>query len=133
MRAENISLRYKLLVKKKVFTALLTLLFPLAITACVKYNQSLTFTNVQKKQIIELKTKTKDELVHGISIKVTGHIEGEAKIILMSGGKPYRTEAITGKVKVRWDGDWYSDTAEIHYEPTNVKSGELLFEYFFAT
>lgn len=43
--------------------------------------------------------------MHGISIKVTGHIEGEAKIILMSGGKPYRTESLTGKVKVRWDGE----------------------------
>lgn len=43
------------------------------------------------------------------------------------------TELMEGKVDFTWYGDWFSDTAEIKYEPIQVKDGELVIDYLFAT
>jgi hypothetical protein len=48
-------------------------------------------------------------------------------------GKPYKTEKLENNFQITWSGDWYSETAEIRYEPINAKKGELVIEYRFGT
>ena len=66
---------------------------------------------------------------YAISIRGSGRLDGEATITLLLGGQPYRVERVTGPVDFRWGGDWYSETAEVRYEPANVRSGKVVLHY----
>jgi len=99
--------------------------------ACTRYDQVTKINNIFDAQTIVLRNVSGKGPVHSISIKVGGHIDGEATIYLMLDGKPYKTEKIENNISIAWGGDWYSDTAEIRYEPNRVKEGELIIKYRF--
>lgn len=101
--------------------------------ACGKYDHEIGVADVRKKEVIVLKNEPNQGHVYGIRIQGRGNIKGEATISLMDNGGAYRTERLRGGVSFRWGGDWYSDTAEIRYEPIHVDSGELAIEYQFST
>ena len=61
-----------------------------------------------------------------------GKLEGEAQLILMLNGAPYKTERMKGKVIIDWGGDWYSDSMELRYQPSSITSGQLVIEYTFT-
>lgn len=107
------------------------LLLPLA--ACVDYNRSVKVVDVRREEVVILKNTYRTDHVHGINIRGSGNIDGEASISLILNGELYRTEILKGKVRFNWGGDWYSDKAEIRYTPKNVNSGELIIEYKFST
>ena len=50
---------------------------------------------------------------------------------MLLGGEPYKVKKLSGKVNFEWGGDWYSETAEIRYEPVKVRSGRLILHYRF--
>lgn len=95
-------------------------------------SQKTRFAAVTKPGIITLNKRPGQKHIYAISIHCSGRIDGKAKLSLMLNGKPYKTEEISDKVKFSWGGDWYSDSAEIRYEPVNVSSGELIFSYKFV-
>lgn len=101
--------------------------------ACGKYDHAIGVSDVRKKEVIVLKNEPKQGPVYAIRIRGRGNITGEATISLMHNGGAYRTERLRGRASFRWGGDWYSDTAEIRYEPIHVDSGELTIEYQFST
>lgn len=68
---------------------------------------------------------------YGINIKGSGDIDGQATISLLLNGAPYKVARVSGKVDFEWGGDWYAETAEIRYEPVNVRSGEVIVHYRF--
>lgn len=103
------------------------------VVSCAKYDHMVRVSDVQKQEVITLKNEPKRGEVHGISIRGRGTIDGEARIDLMLNGSPYKTERLSGKVNFSWGGDWYSDTAEIRYEPIKVSAGELWIQYRFST
>ena len=88
---------------------------------------------MQRQERLLLSSKHKSDTVHGIRIKGFGNIEGRASISLILNGKPYRTEALSGEVDFYWSGDWYSDTAEILYQPADVASGTVTLRYEFLS
>jgi hypothetical protein len=101
--------------------------------ACASYDQSARIADVRKAETIILENTGRSGNVHAIGIRGSGEIRGEATVTLMLNGKPYKTETLSGPVRFKWGGDWYSNTAEIRYEPGEVSSGELVIEYRFST
>lgn len=104
-----------------------------ALYSCAKYDHRVSIADVKKEQVVVLRKEPSQGNVYGISIRGNGNIDGEARIVWMLDGKPYKTEPVKKKVNFSWGGDWYSDTAEIHYEPVRVSRGELIIEYQFST
>ena len=100
------------------------------LASCTKYDQKYIVHNTSKPQTIILKNREGIN-VTSISIKGYGHIDGNAQIILMLNGKPYKSENISGNIKFKWSSDWYSNDATIIYTPQNVTTGNLIIEYNF--
>ena len=105
----------------------------LLLTGCTKYDRLVTVADVREEDVIILRNTSNPEHVYGIDIRGSGNLDGEATISLILNGEPYKTEKLKGPVSFNWGGDWYSDTAEIRYQPNNVKSGKVAIEYKFST
>jgi hypothetical protein len=101
--------------------------------SCAKYPHEVKLADVQTPQVIVLKKEPNAGNIHGIGIRGRRNLDGEAHVSLMLNGNPYKTERLNAKVSFSWIGDWYSETADIRYEPINVKSGELIVEYQFSS
>ena len=101
-------------------------------TSCVKYDQRLEITDLKKSQVLILQKKPNQKNVYSTSIHCYGKLEGEAQLALMLNGAPYKTEYMKGKVNFTWGGDWYSDSMELRYQPSNITSGQLIIDYTFA-
>jgi hypothetical protein len=86
--------------------------------------------NVRQPETIVLGQKT-GKHVHGLTVHGIGDLDGEAAISLMVNGQPYRSEDLKGKVDFKWDGDYYSETAEFRYEPKDVRGGNVELHYEF--
>ena len=101
-------------------------------TSCTTYDQNISIKDVGQSQTIILKNDS-DKNVHSIAIKVSGNINGDAKIHLILNDEQYKTESIGGNVDFKWGGDWYSNDAVIIYKTTNVTKGGLSIDYAFIT
>lgn len=87
--------------------------------------------DVKKAEVIVLKKKPGQGPIHSLSVSGHGKIDGNAEISLILNSGPYKTEKLTGNVNFRWGGDWYSDQAEIRYNPGMVTGGNLRLTYKF--
>lgn len=87
--------------------------------------------DITKDDTIVLTKKTSQGPIQSFSIAGSGKINGQAEITLILNGKPYKTETLSGPIKFRWGGDWYSDNAEIRYTPVSVTEGNLKLKYGF--
>jgi hypothetical protein len=112
-------------------SAALTLLLVPWLVACAKYDQSLTVSDVHAPQAIVLRKAEGQSAIYRLSLKATGRLDGKATLTLMLNGKLYKIAKASGKVSFGWDGDWYADTAEIRYEPTDVTTGSITLRYSF--
>lgn len=99
----------------------------LCLHAC---SQRQAIVDVTKPQTLTLKCDATRK-VHALEINGSGRIEGDATIALMLNGAPYKSETLRGNIDFKWNGDWYSDSAEIVYSPRSVTSGELTLTYEF--
>ena len=93
--------------------------------------QTYDVADVTKAEIITLEKKSTQGHIHGITVIGKGHIDGDAEIVLLLSGTPYKTETLSGDVDFTWGGDWYSDSAKVEYKPSSVKSGHLSLQYAF--
>lgn len=109
----------------------LTILLVPWLASCAKYDQSLTVSNVQAPQVIVLRKTDGQGSIYSMSLKATGQLNGKAIFTLILNDKPYKVAHASGRVSFGWGGDWYADTAEIRYEPTNVTSGSVTLHYSF--
>ncbi len=117
--------------KKLPFT-LLIIQFILITTSCTSYEQRSEITDLKKSQVLLLHKKSSQKNVYSMGIHCHGKLDGEAELVLMLNGAPYRTEHLKGKVNFTWGGDWYSDSMELRYQPGNVSAGQLVIEYTFT-
>lgn len=90
-------------------------------------------TDVTRAETIVLSQDSTNGHVYALSIHGFGTMHGEATVTLLLGGQPYRVEDISGDVDFHWGGDWYSDRAEIRYQPKKVQGGKLILSYRFST
>ncbi len=115
---------------------ILILILALLTVGCgntASYDQEVAVRDVQQPDVVILQRKGSSGNVDGITIWGVGTIDGEAKVSLMLNGEPYKIENLRGRIALTWRGDWYSDTAEIRYEPKSVSSGNVLFKVTFHT
>ncbi len=116
--------------KFKLYFVLATMILGVS---CSKYDHELRIQEVNKTQPITIRKNKNTGFVHSISIQGSGTLVGRAKISLMEGDILRNKEDLSSDINFNWSGDWYSDTAEIIYEPSGVLSGELVLKYSFGT
>ena len=92
---------------------------------------SVSVSDVMRNETLVLGTKTGKPYTHGVTIRGSGEIDGDATISLMLNGETYKVAKLHGSIDFEWGGDWYSETAEVLYEPTNVRSGNVALHYKF--
>ena len=84
-----------------------------------------------KPETITIWKNPKQNHIHYLTIEGWGEVKGDAEISIMEGGKPYRTEKLSGEISFRWDTEWYADLAEIRYSPSSVTGGTVWLRYRF--
>ncbi len=98
------------------------------LTGC-SHKQTVQVSDVSKPESLILKPGRGQSATHitGISLRFHGQIEGEATIT----GTNVLTQKLTGAFDLKTGGDWYTDSCQLHYTPTNVRSGRVIIEYEF--
>ena len=93
---------------------------------------STSVRDVRQAGTLVLGRETGSPYTWALSIRGSGQIDGEATISLLLGeGRPYVVERLSGKVDFEWRRDWYTEAAEVKYDPVSVRSGKLLLRYRF--
>jgi hypothetical protein len=113
---------------------LLAPLFTIAVWyLCAHYflSSSAAVSDVRSAEILVLGQKAGSHTTHAIKVCGSGEIDGEATISLLLNGEPYKVAKLRGPVNFEWGGDWYCETAEVRYEPANVRSGKVVLRYKF--
>ena len=105
-----------------------TLILLAVITGC-SHKQTVQVGDVSKPETIVLKASRGQSTTHiyGISLRFHGQIDGDATIT----GKNVTTQKLSGTFDLKTGGDWYSDSCQLQYSPTNVHSGQVIIEYEF--
>ncbi len=107
-------------------------MLPILLIACAKVlDQQTEIKDVRKIETIILSKKTSQGNIRGIKIKISGTLEGESKISLILNNREYKTKKLKDNFSFNWGGEWYSDTAEIIYQPINTKNGTVTINYEF--
>ena len=115
-----------MIVGNNEMTKLIALLITVSLLAgCRVVTRKHEVADVTKAEVIVLTKKPGQGPVHSLSVVGHGKIDGNAEISLMLHGGQYKTEKMSGRVDFRWGGDWYSDQAEIRYNPGVVTGGSL--------
>src|SRR4051794_17060235 len=109
--------------KKLIVTIVLLVAASVALAGWAFSSPSVSVRDVREAESLILGQATGNHHTWGISIRGSGRIDGEATITLLLAGQPYKVEKLSGEVDFEWGGDWYSETAEVRYEPANVRSG----------
>ena len=110
---------------------ILALFLLLLIVGCGASKQEYRIPDITKPEMITLNKHNNQGNIYSISISGRGQIDGEATISLILNGKPYKIKRLSGSILFQWVGDWYSNSAEIQYEPLAVKNGNLSLTYHF--
>ncbi len=98
-----------------------------AIALFLDNTQTIKVTEVKKKTTITLNAPRKAKLIHGINLRIFGNLKGSATVSI--GDRP--PQNIASSFDVRYEGDWYSPTCEVHYTPLEVETGSLSIQYEF--
>ncbi len=117
---------------RKIPFILLIVQLLLISTSCQKYDQRLDITDVKQSQLLVLQKQPNQKNIVSMGLRCYGKMVGEAQLVLMLNGAPYKTANMKGKVDFTWGGDWYSDSMELRYQPSNVTSGQLIIDYTFS-
>ena len=112
---------------KLLVGVLVIVLFP----GCDSGVRTYDISDITKSETITLVKNQGQGAIYSLSIKGEGRIQGNAEIILILNGAPYKTKRLSGPVDFQWEGDWYSDQAEIRYIPISPINGSLRIKYKF--
>src|SRR5258705_399510 len=98
-----------------------TFIFLAMFTGCSR-KHTVQVADVSKPEMIVLKASRDQSAIHisGISLRFHGQIDGDATI----SGTNVLTQKMAGTFDLKTGGDWYSDTCQLQYSPTNVHSGQ---------
>lgn len=115
------------------------ILYILCLTSIIGCNtnkrESLTITDVTKKQSFTLRANPNDKHVWSVYLNITSELNGRAKIY--SGYdtvKPFYSYDIpAGKVNTEKHSDWYSNKLILTFEPVDCTSGAINIEYEFGS
>ena len=98
---------------------------------------AITLDNVGSRQLLRLRKNFDAGSVHGLNIRIRGHLNGTAVMRLFDAETPskiYQDKIIgSGDVDTRMGGDWYSDDCRVEYNPLSATTGALKVEYIFKS
>ena len=115
------------LAARRVRTISTLLLFvALLVSGCGK-RQTVQVADATKASDVTLTSPADRPLVHGISLRFHGHLDGVATV----SGTNVQTQRLTGDFDVKTGGDWYSTNCVLHYSPESVRSGTVIIDYEF--
>lgn len=114
------------------FPALALAASSLVLGACARFDQSTTFADVMRPQVLVIRAAPGAGQIHALNVRCHGNVEGDASITLMLDGRPYRTEKFQGRFSFGWSGDWYAREARLHYLPDRVRGGAITIDYRFV-
>ena len=109
-------------------------LLPLSIvlTACHDTpNQRITLERVLTPQIIPLHKPPSPKATTGLTIHVTGDLDGTATLSLMLNAKAYKNRRLQKDFTFTWRSEWYDDNATLIYRPLKVHKGRIDITYRF--
>lgn len=109
----------------------LVLILLMLCVGCGNGRQTHKIADVKKAESITLNKASSQGDVHFLTVVGEGTIDGSAELIMFENGKPYKTEALSGKVDFTWQGDCYTDSVKVEYKPTSVTKGNLNLLYQF--
>ncbi len=98
---------------------------------CSSCTREMSVRDVSRDETLLLHKRGRQGHIHTLSIAAEGSVSGRGEVQLLLDGKPYRRETVQGPVRFDWQGDWYSDQAEVRYFAGTVSSGTLSFRYDF--
>jgi hypothetical protein len=85
-----------------------------------------------QKNIITIRKSTDQGDVHALALYVFGEIDGTAEMVLADEkGWAYSYRIGPGRVALKAGGNWHDGKCAIHYDPRDVRSGDLAFRYRF--
>lgn len=98
-------------------------------------HEAVAISNVQTKQNFTLQSNPKHKNVWNIHLKITGELNGKAKIYLgyNNGKVMYEFEIPKGKVDMEKYSDWYDKECIVTYEPVDCTEGSIKIEYDFGS
>ena len=96
-------------------------------------DQQVIVEDTSKKEVIILRKNPSQKYIHSIKINISGNVKGQSVISLILNNEPYKTKTLDGNFSFSWSGDWYSDIAEIIYQPIHVKDGDVIIRYEFES
>ena len=105
----------------------------LTCTSCGLHEMSADLEDVSSREVIVIRKDVCQEHIHRLEIRVAGELDGKGELSLILNRKPYVTLELSGKFDIKmYEGDWYSDTARIVYEPDGVTKGtvKLIYQFF---
>lgn len=104
-------------------------LAPILLDVLISEGQSVSvrIDDVTKTHKLVLTTSRDLMSISGISIHVTGYLDGTATIVASN----WEPKKLSGKIDWQIYHDWFSNTCEIDYLPENVSQGKLTLEYIF--
>lgn len=106
----------------------------LSLTSCTNYEPRIHTINDASRETDFVLNKKRDQgYVDGISLKITGKINGKAKLVILNYGKTVRKYNLAGDIKKEVFTDWYSDNAKFLYQPEPGTQGEIEIEYVFSS
>lgn len=95
------------------------------------YEDAQHVADPSKPGTIKIQKHPKQGYIYYLTVEGWGEVNGDAEISLMEGGKPYRTETLSGSFDFRWETDCYADSAEFRYTPSSVSEGTVWLRYRF--
>ena len=115
-----------------ITVVLAAVLLPTATIGYWMFPQWESVPDVTRQSELVLHPRAHQNSIYGISIRVSGQIEGNAQLVILDGGgKQYRVFELSGDVDVDFTGDWYSDEVALAYKPIQVRGGILKLRYSF--
>jgi len=111
-------------VKFVLFVALLLLS-----SGCTAQQQSFYLSDLSAPASFTIRSSEKN--VTSLLIQGDGYVDGQGTLSLYLDGQPYRSEKLWGDISIKWNGDWYSDSAQLVYQPATASCGHLTLKYSF--
>ena len=92
--------------------------------------QVVKIDDAASKTLLTLSPAGDPNEVDGISILITGRIDGSATVHIRNGGTTYPARQIRkGLVFIKIEGDWHTSKCFLEYEPSTVQNGHLTIRY----
>ncbi len=101
------------------------------VAGCSMNQGRVSVADCTRAETLTLKKAPGQGSVHALSITGSGAVQGKAEIQLILNGSVYKRHDLDGSVRFEWNGDWYSDEAEVRYLPHSVSTGSVTLTYGF--